>query len=847
MNLHAHARRTGDFALPNTAPRYAPDRALEPVHIEAELAFDLPRKTVSGSVTTTVLARRAGQRRLQLDAVDFERVVVSDPDGREVAGSYDGRHVTVLWAEPPAAGERRRVKVDYVVRSPLTGMDFSWPDEAYPQRARFLATDHETERARHWLPCVDHPAVRTTLDLRLRADAAFTILANGRQTGETLHDDGTKTARWELDFPCPSYLVCLAIGDLVRAEGGRHEDVEVAFFAPPPYTAADLARSFGGTKDMLDWITKKLGAPFPFPKYYQVAVPGIGGAMENISLVTWDDAFVLDETLAREYGHIVERINVHEMAHSYFGDAIVMEDFAHAWLKESWATYTESLWIEDRYGADEMAWLLDQEAEDYMREADERYSRPIVTSHYSSSWDLFDQHLYPGGAWRIHMLRKRVGEGPFWAAVHDYVASYTRRLVETTDFRRKLEEHSGLSLSRFFQEWILSPGYPKLKVEAKHDAERGELQLVIEQCQVDEKRGIGAFSFPLTVAVETKGGEWLRRVVDVSGPRAALVIPVAERPLQVELDPDLEVLKRLDFDPGRDLLERSLSHGSVTGRLHAARTLIKGGGRLGIEAAEKAYAEEPLWGVRVAIAQALGKARSQYAAEALARLLLQEQEPRVLAPLADACGRYRDPAVAAALRAFLEREPPYLARAAAYRSLGAQLDEQHLDALAAGAQDGSWWGWVRRGALVGLGNTRSERARALLAEHVRYGADALQARRVAVQALAECAAHHERPRRLETLELLEDLARDPEYRMRQSVAGAVVALGEAAGAGVIAGIEGTLAEQDKAALARQQARLRAAAERGESKALKKKVEELEGKLRKLEKRLEVLDARAPGT
>jgi aminopeptidase N len=666
-----HGARRGEFALPDTSARYAPDRGLEPVHLEALLAIDVEGKSVRGSVTTTVVARRAGERALSLDAVDFEGVQVSDADGHELCSSYDGRVIQVTWAEAPPTGEPRRVVVSYEVVEPLTGMMFSWPNEHYPDAPRFAATDHETERARYWLPCLDHPAVRTTLDLSVRADAEFTILANGLLESEETHEDGTKTARWTLDHPCPSYLLCLVVGEFVRAEGGRHEDVEVAFFAPAPYTQSELLRSFGRTKDMLDWLTKKLAAPFPFPKYYQFAVPGIGGAMENISLVSWDDAYLLDETLASEWGRRVECINVHELAHSYFGDAIVMEDYAHAWLKESWATYVETLWVEDHYGRDEAVTQLDQEAQDYMREADERYARPIVTRNYSSSWDMFDHHLYPGGAWRIHMLRQRVGEEPFWAAVQDYVATYSQKLVETIDFRRALERHSGLSLSRFFEEWIHSPGYPRLKAEAKHNRERGELVLRVSQTQRNEKAGIGTFAFELEVALEIEEGGWQRHSLQVEGAQAALVVPLEGRPLQILIDPELKLLKRLEFDPGKDLLERSLTHGTVAGRLHAARALAKGGRRVGVAAIEAAYAHEPLWGVRIAMARALGKATSQYAVEALARILLTESDPRVLAPLAQACGRYRDPALARALRAFLDREQPYLARAAAYRSLGA--------------------------------------------------------------------------------------------------------------------------------------------------------------------------------
>ena len=42
---------------------------------------------------------------------------------------------------------------------------------------------------------------------------------------------------------------------------------------------------------------------------------------------------------------------------------------------------------------------LHLDAEHYIAEADGQYLRPIVTRHYNSSWDLFDNHLYPGGAW----------------------------------------------------------------------------------------------------------------------------------------------------------------------------------------------------------------------------------------------------------------------------------------------------------------------------------------------------------------------------------------------------------------------------------------------------------------
>ncbi len=41
--------------------------------------------------------------------------------------------------------------------------------------------------------------------------------------------------------------------------------------------------------------------------------------MENITLTTFDDVFLLDAKYTREYQWVVDEINVHEMSHSYFG------------------------------------------------------------------------------------------------------------------------------------------------------------------------------------------------------------------------------------------------------------------------------------------------------------------------------------------------------------------------------------------------------------------------------------------------------------------------------------------------------------------------------------------------
>lgn len=59
--------------------------------------------------------------------------------------------------------------------------------------------------------------------------------------------------------------------------------------------------------------------------------------MENITLVTFDyvckfhsitnDLVLMDNDFARDYKHIMDKVNLHECTHSYFGDAVVMRHF----------------------------------------------------------------------------------------------------------------------------------------------------------------------------------------------------------------------------------------------------------------------------------------------------------------------------------------------------------------------------------------------------------------------------------------------------------------------------------------------------------------------------------------
>ena len=788
-----------DFAPPGAEAHFPPDVELEPVHLDIALRVDLEKRCAGGVVTHNIRSVRNGPRAIDLHGVDLEQVDVRSDDEHEIEWSYDGRQIRVVWQVPFAADEERTLAVHYKAVKPVAGLHFSHRNEDDENDCVWAATDHETELARHWLPTVDLPNVRPNLSFHLTAKSSYTILANGQRIGEEEHEDGTKTSHWELQQRCPSYLVCFAIGEFTCCEDGEHDGKPIAYFSTREFESDDLARTFGRTGAMLEWMTQKLDSPFPFPKYFQIAVPEIGGAMENISLVSWDDKFVLDETLALEWGWLVDQINLHEMAHSWFGDHIVCRDFAHAWLKESWAVYMETCWLEDTKGADERDYDFFQNLDAYIKEADEKYVRPIATREFDHSWSMYDRHLYPGGAARLHMLRKEIGDESFWAGVRDYVRRFGGEVVETDDFRKVMEQHSGKSLVKWFEQWIESKGYPQLKVSFHYDATKHEGIFEVEQKQVDDAKGVSLFDFPTDLAWES-GGQIQCREVRIHRDKHTFVFNMPDEPNQVRVDPLARTVCKIEFNPGDDKLRKQLSCAKdVYGRILAARELCKTSRRRNIEVVREAYLKEAFWGCRQRFAEALGEANCEAAVEALAELLTVEQDPMVCEHLVRAAGKYRDPRILASLVRFLDDGPPfYRARGAAWEMLGEQRERAPFDRILAALNEKSPLGWEQQGVFRALAATGKREALQPLLDASEPGATHERARHAVIEALGNFARRAERTDHHRVIERLADLLRDPVRRIRET---AVKALKQAGGVDAINEIEAYsrgLSEQDQA-------------------------------------------------
>jgi aminopeptidase N len=178
---------------------------------------------------------------------------------------------------------------------------------------------------------------------------------------------------------------------------------------------------------------------------------------------------------------------------------------------------------------------------------------------------MFDYHTYPGGSWRLHMLRRKLGEENFWTGVQNYISENLKKTVETEDFRKALERASGLNLSKFFDQWLYSKGYPQIKLEYKYDAKKNVVQFSAQQKQENKKTGIPVFHFSLNVALNYSDGTSATVTLDFDSDHVVVFANVPQNASveSINVDPNTEVLFSLDFDPGEDVLKNTFVKGTI--------------------------------------------------------------------------------------------------------------------------------------------------------------------------------------------------------------------------------------------------------------------------------------------
>lgn len=768
----------GRFRLGSAERKYERSRHFEVRHLELDLDLNFVDKSVAGTATIEFTRRARSGRELQLDGHGFDVEGISlSYDGsneRTELGPeeyvYDGDTFTVPIAPEVKTGS---IAIRYRAR-PRLGLYFLEPDSKVPDRPKQAWSQCQDEDGKHWFPCQDKPHVKMSYGITARVPNGMQVLSGGRLVDKKTPKRGKWSFTHRLDEPTPAYLVTLVAGEFdewsepLKLPSGR--EITLRYLVPPG-RVADGKRAFRATADAVKLFGERTGVEYPYDSYSQVVVADfIFGGMENTTATTMYEHILLDKTAALDVES--NDLVAHELAHHWFGDLVTCRDWSHAWLNEGFATYFEHVEREARTDVDEYEHHVTVDLNIYLGEASS-YKRPIVCRDYEEPIDLFDRHLYQKGGLVLHMLRRRLGDDAFFAGIHRYLLQNRGGIVETNDLMRCLEESSGLSLERFFDEWVYRPGHPSLKVGISYSD--GLLVVDVEQTQSGDD--VAIFELPFSVDVHC-GGQLQRHSRIITDKKSSLVVALEKRPDWVAVDPDYLIAAPINLNAPADLLRNLLKSGPrARSRRMAALALARRSDPPTIEALQTTLVDpEERWMVRAKAAESLGKVGGD---ECEAHLIAASriEHPKVRRAVADALGNFSSEQCVTTLLG-LARDKSYLVCAAAARSLGKTRSARAYQPLVKLLDKASWSDVIRAGVLQALGHRHDDATVQLLMEWTKYGKP-LRARRVALSSLGQVGKG--RPVRLHLEEMLKD--RDP--HIRAAVLGALERIGDAEARGAI--------------------------------------------------------------
>ncbi len=488
-----------------TVRRYTIDARIEPPHqLEAEATLEADVLEGGGRVLLFQLSRYLRISSIEAGDVPMQFIQNEALEGGELARRGNDV-VAVLFPQPLQAGEKLKLHFRYagpVMTEAGGGLMYVG--------ARGI-----------WYP--NQELAMADYDVRFTYPAPWTLLATGKRVSEQ-ESAGLKESHWVSERPIPlagfnlgEYVSSTAHAGSTLVESFAGRGMESAFPSPPsaadsnklssavaieprpvpaahaPLVADDAARA-------VEFLSARI-APFPYSSLALTQVPG-PNSMGWPGLIFLSGFVYLSPEERRglaldpAYEITYERLMLtHEVAHEWFGDAVMRRGYRDAWLMEAIANYSALLMLEKERPRDFRA-LLDHYRERLLSKTST--GRPIKdagpvtlgTRLFSSRVPgAYEMVLYGRGTWLLHMLRYILGEGacaPGTSACPDpsgdlffrtlrqlYLANQGRSL-STADLQKAFEAalprsawYDGRrSLDWFFEGWVNGTAIPRLELRA---------------------------------------------------------------------------------------------------------------------------------------------------------------------------------------------------------------------------------------------------------------------------------------------------------------------------------------------------------------------------------------------
>ena len=375
-----------------------------------------------------------------------------------------------------------------------------------------------------WYPHVDTDLI--TFDIDMQLPAGWRGMSQGERLSHVAADTMV-SEHWRCTTPQEE--VYLIAGPYIEYEKtAKNVKAMVLLHRPDPA----LAQKYLDTAHQYIELYDSLIGPYPFKKFAMV---------ENF----WETgygmpSFTLLGSKVIRFPFILHSSYPHEILHNWWGNSVYVDYRSGNWAEGLTSYLADHLIKEQRgHGVDYRRNVL-QKYTDYVSQQEDfpltefrsRHSARTEAVGYGKTLMLF------------HMLRRQLGDDVFIQGLQSFYEQYRFRVADFAALQHVYSDAAQRPLDNFFSQWVKHSGAPQLRVKrarAKTYGDGYRLSVDIEQTQPGD-----LYNLKVPLAVHLVGMDKAYQTdIRVTQRRETLELDLPARPLQVDVDPEFDIFRRL--------------------------------------------------------------------------------------------------------------------------------------------------------------------------------------------------------------------------------------------------------------------------------------------------------------
>lgn len=310
-----------------------------------------------------------------------------------------------------------------------------------------------------WWPNKDHLSDEPdSMRIACTVPNEVKCVANGNLFQKNEGENSTEWV-WKVSNPINNYNVTLNIADYAHFDS-IHVNASGDTLSLDYYVLKEnlekAKEQFLEVHEMMDCFEEAFG-PYPFYEdgYALVETPYLG--MEHQSAIAYGNKYMSGYLGRHPSDMDFDYIIIHETGHEWWGNSVSMKDVADMWIHESFCTYSESVYVECRYGYDKMLEYL-------LYQRNFINNRSPIYGVYGMNHEGNGGDMYYKGSWMIHTFRNVLNNDSLFRAVLKGIAQeFKHRTVDGEEIINYINSLTKYNYRPLFEQYLKYADVPLLE------------------------------------------------------------------------------------------------------------------------------------------------------------------------------------------------------------------------------------------------------------------------------------------------------------------------------------------------------------------------------------------------